>query len=86
MNRIYLTCKHHPTQAESFGVASRNDDASYSCALVEARSLQKWLDKHAACGGTFDHFTLSYAQEKDADVPKSNPVSDAVHAALREVK
>lgn len=87
MNRMFLTCRHHPTQAESYLLADRNDGASYFASFGgKSERLQKWLDKHAACGGTFDHFTLSYAEQKDLDLPKSAPVANAVHATLRDAK
>lgn len=88
MNRMFLTCRHHPTQAESFLVADRPDGESFSAADkftagISHNRLQKWLNEHAACGGTFDHFTVSYAQQKDLDLPKPAPLANAVHATLR---
>ncbi len=85
-NTLFITCKHHPTQGESFRLASRADNCSYSnsSALLEQSALQKWLERHAACGGTFDHFTASYAEVKDNDLP--TPVAEAVHATLVAVK
>lgn len=97
MNRIYLTCRHHPTQAESFLLASREAMQPFEANILVnklapqperhfATLLQKFLKTHATCGGGFDHFTVSYAQAKDGDLPKSDPVADAVHATLRVVK
>lgn len=80
-NTLYLTCKHHPSIAESYVVAERKVGESYK-AGVGVR-LQKWLDKHAACGGTIDHFTVGYAKPKDGDVPNQAPVAESVHLALR---
>lgn len=87
MNRMFLTCRHHPTQAESFLLADRNNGESYVApGFIVSTRLQKWLNEHAACGGTFDHFTVSYAQQKDLDLPKPAPVANAVHATLRDAK
>lgn len=81
MNRMFITCRHHPTLAESFCLADRSDAASYESRGNHSR-LQKWLDTHATCGGGFDHFTLGYSQQKDADMPAPNPIADGVHMAL----
>lgn len=81
MNTLYLTCKHHPSPAESFVVAERKSGESYKAGVVTR--LQKWLDKHAACGGTIDHFTAGYAKTKDGDVPNPAPIADGVHQILR---
>lgn len=86
MNRMYLTCRHHPTQAESFLIGDRVDAGSYSAARNDGKSVQKWLDQHATCGGGFDHFTVSYALQKDGDIPTEQPLANAVHATLRVVK
>lgn len=81
MNRMFLTCRHHPSIEHSFCFADRKDAASYEARGNNSR-LQKWLDTHATCGGGFDHFTLAYSQQKDGDMPSANPVGDAVHVAL----
>lgn len=84
---MFLTCRHHPTQAESFTLAEREHGQPYE--MIETfddRRFMKFLTQHATCGGTFDHFTLSYAEQKDLDLPKPAPVANAVHATLRDAK
>jgi hypothetical protein len=80
-NTLYLTCKHHPSQAESFVLASRKNGESYQAGVMVR--FQKWLDKHAACGGGLDHFTVGYAKEKDSDLPSPAPVANGVHRVLQ---
>jgi hypothetical protein len=94
-NLIYLCCRHHPAIPESFLLAIRDDaiqrpfgyftrtsEKTLADTTSYDRSLQKWLSKHATCGGTVDHFTIAYAQPHDHDLPKANPVRDAVHLHL----
>lgn len=85
MNRLFLTCRVHPTLQDSFCLADRKDASSYEARSNPSR-LQKWLDTHATCGGGFDHFTLGYSQQKDGDIPAPKPVAEAVHAHLRVVQ
>jgi hypothetical protein len=81
VNRLFITCRHHATLAESFCLADRPDATSYEARGNHSR-LQKWFDTHATCGGGFDHFTIAYSQQKDGDMPSAKPVADAVHVAL----
>lgn len=99
-NAIYLTCRHHPSIAESFALAARgemllNVPAELSGYFIAAatsapgrdnyvRSLVKWLDQHARCGGTLDHFTIGYHTHKDHDLPAMNAVATGVHHAIRK--
>jgi hypothetical protein len=80
-NTLYLTCKHHPSPAESFVVAERREGESFKAGVMVR--LQKWLDRHAACGGTLDHFTAGYALTKDGDLPNPAPIANGVHHVLR---
>jgi len=88
MNQMFLTCRHHATRAESFLIAARSDNEPYAVTnwVKFGEQLQKFLTAHAGCGRSFDHFTVSYSETKDNDVPKDAPVAEAVHAALRVVK
>lgn len=87
---MFLTCRAHPTRVESCLIAERANDESYVVTarvdfgrLSLAENLQKWINEHANCGGTFDHFTLSYENQKDVDLPS---VPAAVHRALSKVE
>lgn len=80
-NRLYLACRMHPTREESYLLGDRAYSASYEARAVHA-SLQKWLDRHANCGGGFDHFTVAYHGAKDDEQPTLNPIADAVHIGL----
>lgn len=82
-NILYLTCRLHPTQAESFVISSRSVGAPYRVnprhsAVHFQESLAKWLEKHGSCGDEgFDHFTVSYAVPKNSDAPpKPNLIED----------
>lgn len=88
MNRMYLTCRHHPTRAESYLIAERDDGESYKAADrftagLNHNRLQKWLTEHAGCGGTLDHFTVSFENQPNSDLPTPNPIADGIHLTLR---
>ncbi len=101
-NALYLTCRHHPSIAESFAIAARGemllnvpaDLAGYFIAAATTapgrdnyvKSLVKWLDRHARCGGSLDHFTIGYHSPKDHDLPNVDPVTGGVHRAIREAR
>jgi hypothetical protein len=80
-NTLYLTCKHHPSTEDSFLLADRKRGESYRAGVLSR--LQKWLDKHASCGATTDHFTAGYAQQKDIELPAPALVANGVHQVLR---
>lgn len=100
MNRIYLTCRYHPTQSASFLLADRFDpdclDVGYFPSKPRsihggdeyAKAMRKWFETHATCGGTLDHFTVSYQEQKDSDVSAAErtSVGCAVAKALTVVK
>lgn len=61
-------------------------NASYEARAVHA-SLQKWMDRHANCGGGLDNFGVVYHHPKDQEkltIPPADHVADAVHLALRQ--
>jgi len=89
-NVMYLCCKHCPRPEQSFLLSERGEamNGAVGYQIHNKRiatihvNLNKWLERHASCGGTVDHFTIAYAQATDHDVPKANPVRDAVHLHL----
>lgn len=86
-NILYLTCRLHPTHAESFVLVERGAGDVYRInprhsAIQFQERFAKWLEKHGACGGGFDHFTASYAFPKDNELPSPNPVAEGVQLAI----
>lgn len=81
---MYLTCRHHATPAESFVLGHRGFKNSYCSPRARDmnKSLQKFLLRHANCGNGFDHFTLSYGQKKDNDLPAKAAIIEGVHSAI----
>jgi len=86
-NTMYLVCVHHPDKADSVLLADRCDSDGKKHAytsMVGERRLAKFFEKHAHCGGGFDHFTIAYTEQKDHDVPKPELLANGVHLVLRE--
>lgn len=82
MNRMFLVCTHHPTQRDSYLIAGRNRRGYDNLIEDEDGYFSKWLIKHAACGGGFDHFSLAFERPKDHDIPIDKPLANAVHLQL----
>lgn len=85
-NDMYLVCTHHPDRVHSFRLAHRRYPLSCYITAVSARkldsSLNDWLEEHAKCGASRDHFTIAFDEPKDHDLPKIQPVANGVHLAL----
>lgn len=88
-NLMYLVCTHHPDRMDALVIGSRGQSANgrglpYTSMLTQNSALQKFLDKHARCGGGFDHYTIAFDAGKDQDLPK--PVASAVARAVTEAQ
>lgn len=87
-NILYLTCRHHPSKVDSFIVTEREFRQPYAArSQANQTSFHKWLETHRNCGGTFDHFTVGYAADKDHDLaPEITQLDQAVRSILQVVK
>lgn len=81
-NTLWLVCNFHPDRTQALQLG-RRVFGPFGRA-PHAKDIEAFYREHAGCGATLDHFTLAYDQAKDHDVPKPAPLSDAVHAVLRD--
>jgi hypothetical protein len=85
-NQMYIFCSVcGPEVANTLMLAERPIDSGFT-AIQHQRSVQKFLDRHAACGGTRDKFKLALGHPAEWDavefVDPTTNLKGAVRLAL----
>jgi hypothetical protein len=62
-NRIYLACTN--CDGEPFYLGKRMQEGYYHYKPLD---LNDWFDAHRHCGGTHDHFCISYQSPRNFDM------------------
>lgn len=82
-NQIFIICTVCGAEITSaLMLADRKIDSGFT-AIQHQRSVQKFFDKHADCGGTRDHFRLALGKNPDWDVIEIVDPSTNIHGAVK---
>jgi hypothetical protein len=79
-NKLWLVCRYHPHPSHAFCLGKRLGTGYYGAPRPQA--LDAWYDEHAQCGGTLDHFAISYSATPDIKANAVNTLLAAVHQEL----
>jgi hypothetical protein len=85
-NQLYVICTVcGPEVANSLFLADRKIDRHYG-AIADLRGMNKFFDRHATCGDTYDHFKMAMGHPAGWDavefVDPATNLKGAVRLAL----